>query len=88
MPLFHHPGAVSWAIAGGYFQEPALHAIWLIPTIVLVIQFSTQLQMQYFEFWRVEADDKLIAGLIQQASTGKPENSMTLGAQLDAPADA
>jgi 4-amino-4-deoxy-L-arabinose transferase-like glycosyltransferase len=72
--------AVAWAIAGDTFNSRALQAIWLLPAILLAIQFSTQLQMQYFQFWRVETDDRLIAGLIRQASAGKPENSMTLSA--------
>ena len=72
--------AVAWAVAGDVFKSRLLQAIWLIPAILLLIQFCTQLQMQYFQFWRVETDDQLIAGLIQQASAGKPENSLTLGA--------
>jgi hypothetical protein len=69
---------VAWAVAGDVFKSRVIHAIWLVPAVLLVIQFSTQLQTQYFQFWRVETDDQLIAGLIQQAAAGKPENSMTL----------
>jgi hypothetical protein len=72
--------AVAWAVAGDVFKSRWVQAIWLLPAILLAIQFCTQLQMQYFQFWRVETDDKLIAGLIQQACAGKPENSMTLSA--------
>ena len=71
-------GAISWAIAADSFKKPVIQAFWLLPLVVLVIQFSTQLQTRYFEFWRVEANDKIIASLIQQASLGKPENSLTL----------
>lgn len=46
---------------------------------MITIQFSTQLTTKYFEFWRVEADDNVIAGRIQEACAGKPDNSMTLG---------
>jgi 4-amino-4-deoxy-L-arabinose transferase-like glycosyltransferase len=72
--------AVSWAIAGDAFKNRLIQALWILPLIVLVIQFSTQLQTRFFEFWHVEQDDKLIAGLIQQATIGKPENSVTLSA--------
>ena len=72
--------AVSWAIAGDAFKNRWVQTVWLLPMIVLVIQFSTQLQTRFFEFWHVEQDDKLIATLIQQASAGKPENSVTLSA--------
>jgi len=71
--------AVAWAIAGDVFKSRWVQAVWLLPAILLAIQFCTQLQMQYFQFWRVETDDKLIAGLIQQACAGKPDNSVTLG---------
>ncbi len=72
-------GAVSWAIAADTFKNRFVHALWLLPLIVVVIQFSTQLTTRYFDFWRLEADDNVIAGLIQEACAGKPENSMTLG---------
>jgi hypothetical protein len=60
--------AISWAIAGDVSKYRVL---WLLPMLIVVIQFSTQLQMHYFQFWRLEEDDKLIATLIQQASFGK-----------------
>jgi hypothetical protein len=72
--------AVSWAIAGDAFKNRLIQALWILPLIVLVIQFSTQLQTRFFEFWHMEQDDKLIARLIQQATIGKPENSVTLSA--------
>jgi hypothetical protein len=72
--------AVAWAVAGDVFKSRLVQAVWLVPAVLLLIQFSTQLQMQYFQFWRVETDDKIIAGLIQEASADKPENSMTLSA--------
>jgi hypothetical protein len=71
-------GPISWAIAGDAFQSRMAQALWALPLLVLIIQFSTQLQTRYFEFWRVEADDKTIAGLIQRASEGKPEGSLAL----------
>jgi hypothetical protein len=70
--------AVSWALAGDVFKNAMIRALWLLPVILLGIQFCTQLQTRYFQFWRVETDDQLIAGLIQQAAKGKPENSLTL----------
>ena len=70
--------AVAWAVAGDVFKSRTLQFIWLLPPILLAIQFSTQLQMQYFQFWRVETDDAKIAGLIQQACLGKPDDSLTL----------
>jgi hypothetical protein len=72
--------AIAWAIAGDVFKNRFVRAAWLLPAVLLLMQFSTQLQMQYFQFWRVEAQDKLIAGLIQKASAGKPENSMAISA--------
>ena len=71
---------VAWAFAGDVFKQRWLQIIWLLPAVLLAIQFSTQLQTRYFQFWRVETDDQLIATLIQQACVGKPENSMTLSA--------
>ncbi len=68
-------GPIAWAIAADSLKWPAL---WALPLIVLVIQFCTQLQTRYFEFWRVEADDQIIAGLIQRESMGKADNSLTL----------
>ncbi len=72
--------AAAWAVTGDVFKSQSLQAFWLLPAILILIQFSTQLQMQYFEFWRVETDDQFIAGLIQHAAIGKPENSLTVGA--------
>jgi hypothetical protein len=71
-------GPIAWAVAGDAFKSRIVRTIWLLPLIVLSIQFTTQLQTRYFEFWRVEADDELIARLIQQQCVGKPDNSMTL----------
>jgi hypothetical protein len=72
--------AVSWAVAGDVFKSRlVVQAVWTIPAILLLIQFSSQLQMQYFQFWRVETDDQRMAELIQKASAGKPENSLTVG---------
>jgi hypothetical protein len=70
--------AIAWAVAGGVWKSPLAKAAWIVPAILLLIQFSTQLQMRYFQFWRVEADDKIIATMIQQASAGKPENSLAI----------
>lgn len=72
--------AISWAIAADAFKSRSVQALGLLPLIVLAIQFSTQLQTRFFEFWLVEADDKLIAGMIQQATAGKPANSVSLSA--------
>jgi hypothetical protein len=47
---------------------------------LLSIQFATQLQTRYFQFWQEQADDKAIAALIRQASAGKAENSMKVSA--------
>jgi hypothetical protein len=71
---------LAWAAAGDVIQNRLFQAIWLLPAIVIAIQFATQLQMQYFEFWRVETDDQFIASLIQKATAGKSENSMTVSA--------
>jgi len=68
----------AWAIAGDVLKNRFLLALWLLPAILLLIQFSTQLQTRYFQFWMNEADDKRIASLIQQASVGKPANSMAI----------
>jgi hypothetical protein len=69
---------IAWAVTGDAFANRFLHAVWLIPSLLLTVQFSTQLQTRYFQFWRVETDNKAIARLIQQACAGKPENSMSL----------
>ncbi len=70
--------AVAWAIAADSFKNRYVQALGLLPLVVLAIQFSTQLQARFFEFWLVEADDKQIAQLIQRATAGKPENSVSL----------
>lgn len=70
--------AIAWAVAGDAFKSRTVQIVWLIPAVLLILQFSNQLQTRYFQFWRVEADDNLIAGLIQEAARGKPENSLTL----------
>jgi hypothetical protein len=71
-------GVVSWAIAADSF--PRWRALWLLPVVLFSIQFATQLQTHYFQFWREQADDQEIAGQIQQACAGKPDNSMTVSA--------
>lgn len=71
-------GALAWAVAGDIIKSRILFALWLLPAALLIVQFSTQLQMRYFQFWRVETDDKVIARLIQQASAGKPAGSLTI----------
>ena len=70
--------AVAWAIAGDGLKNRALQAIWLLPAVLVLIQFSTQLQTRYFQFWRSESDNAQIAAVIQQASTGKPDNSLAI----------
>jgi hypothetical protein len=70
--------AVAWAIAGDLLKTPWLRALWLVPGILLLIQFSTQVQTRYFQFWSWEADNQEIADLIQQGSIGKPANSMRI----------
>jgi hypothetical protein len=72
--------AISWAVAADSFKNRYVQGFGLLALIVIAIQFSTQLQTRFFEFWLVEADDKLIAGMIQQATAGKPENSVSLSA--------
>jgi hypothetical protein len=69
---------VAWAVAGDVFRTRIAQAVWLVPAILVAIQFSTQLQTQYFQFWRVETDDQVVAALIQQATLGKPEDSVSL----------
>ena len=68
--------ALAWAMAGDSLKIPWLRGLWLVPAILLLIQFSTQLQTRYFQFWVSETDNGEIASLIQEASRGKPENSM------------
>jgi hypothetical protein len=72
--------AVAWAIAGDVLKNRFLIAIWMLPAVLLVIQFCTQLQTHYFQFWRSEADNNQIAALIQQESMGKPKNSLAVSA--------
>lgn len=70
--------AISWAIAGDAIGNRFGQALWLLPVLVLIVQFSLQLQFRYFEFWESEKDSGHIAGLIQAAALGKPDNSMAL----------
>jgi hypothetical protein len=69
---------LAWAFAADAFRSRAIQTLWLLPLIVLTLQFSTQLQTGYFQFWRPQMDDKLIATLIRQASAGKPDGSLTI----------
>jgi len=73
-------GALAWAVAGDCPKNPYARAVWLLPAIFVLIQFSTQLQMHYFQFWRNEADDGIIAQIIEKACEGKPGNSMSISA--------
>jgi hypothetical protein len=72
--------AISWAIAGDAVDNRLARALCLLPMILLSIQSATQLQTNYFQFWWPEADDKVIAGLIQRDAAGKPENSLAVSA--------
>jgi hypothetical protein len=71
-------GGVAWAFAADSF--PRWRAIWLLPVALLSIQFATQLQTRYFEFWQEQAGDQDIAAQIRQACAGKSDNSMTVSA--------
>jgi hypothetical protein len=71
-------GAFAWAIGADSFRRRWAQALWLVPVILLSIQFATQLQTRYFEFWQEQADDQDIAEQIRQACAGKPDNSMTV----------
>jgi len=68
--------ALAWALAGDALKGRALRMLWLLPMVVLTIQFATQLQTRYFQFWRVQADDEMVARLIQKDSLGKPDASL------------
>jgi len=70
--------AVAWAIAGDALKNRFLIALWMLPAVLLLIQFSTQVQTEYFQFWRNESDNRQIATLIRQASAGKPAASMAI----------
>jgi hypothetical protein len=72
--------ALAWAFAADSFENRFVRALCLLPAVVLSIQFATQLQTRYFQFWIEEADDHIITGLIRQASAGKPENSLAVSA--------
>jgi hypothetical protein len=73
-------GAFAWAIAADSFSSRWVQALWLLPVLLLSIQFSTQLQTRYFQFWQWEADDQDIAAQIRLACAGKPDNSMIVSA--------
>jgi hypothetical protein len=69
---------VAWAIAGDVIRNRVLICIWLLPAIYTLLQFSTQLQTRYFQFWRGQSDDKRIAQMIQQEAEGHPAGSMAI----------
>ena len=71
-------GILAWAMAADAIDNCFGQALWLLPAILVAIQFCTQLQTHYFEFWQNQADDGRIAQLIQQASAGKPDNSLAV----------
>jgi hypothetical protein len=71
-------GVIAWAFAADSF--PRWRVLWLLPVLLLSIQFTTQLQTRYFQFWQWEADDQDIAAQIRQGCAGKPSNSMTVSA--------
>jgi len=66
-------GALAWALAGDTLKSRAL---WLLPMMLVTIQFATQQQTRYFQFWRSQADDEIIARLIQKDSLGKVDASL------------
>jgi hypothetical protein len=68
----------AWAVAGDVIRNRVLIGIWLLPAIYTLLQFSTQLQTRYFQFWRGQSDDKRIAQMIQNEATGKPDGSMAI----------
>jgi hypothetical protein len=65
--------ALAWALAGDALKNRTL---WLLPLVLVTIQFATQLQTRYFQFWREQADDETIARLIQKDSLGKVDASL------------
>jgi hypothetical protein len=67
---------LAWALAGDALNSRALRTLWLLPLVVVTIQFATQLQTRHFQFWRGQVDDEIIARLIQKDSTGKPDASL------------
>jgi hypothetical protein len=71
-------GPLSWAIAGDVLKSRFAQAIWILPALVIVAQFGSQLQTRYFQLWRNDVHDNEIARLIQEASAGKPDNSVTV----------
>jgi hypothetical protein len=68
----------AWAIAGDVIRNRVLIVIWLLPAIYTLLQFSTQLQTRYFQFWRGQSDDKRIAQMIRKEADGKPAGSMAI----------
>ena len=70
--------AVTWAVAGDALKNRYALALWLVPALILLVQFNTQLQTRYFQFWVSEADNGTIMKMIEKACDGKPENTMAI----------
>ena len=73
-------GAISWAVAADSIRNRYVQALWVVAMLAVAIQFSTQLQTRYFQFWQEETEDQRIATMIAQACEGRAANSMSVGA--------
>lgn len=73
-------GAISWAIAADSTHNRLVQGLSIVVMLAVSIQFSTQLQTRYFQFWQEETEDQRIAMIIAQACAGKAVGSMAIGA--------
>ena len=52
----------------------------LVLACLLALQFATQLQGRYFQYWTVEMDNKAIAQILKKECEGREENTVLMSA--------
>jgi hypothetical protein len=74
IPLF----GFAWAFAADHVESKALARTQALIACLLILQFSTQLQTDYFIQWQFDMDAKHVARMLQKASQGKADQSVSV----------
>jgi 4-amino-4-deoxy-L-arabinose transferase-like glycosyltransferase len=74
VPLF----GIAWAIAADRVMSRPLAGMQAVIAGLLILQFATQLQTQYFAPWKFDMDTKQVALMLQKASQGKADQSIAV----------
>jgi hypothetical protein len=72
--------ATAWAVASDGLRNRLLLGTQLVLACLLALQFATQLQGRYFQYWTVEMDNKAIAQLLKKECEGREENTVLVSA--------